>query len=68
MSEKKDKKQDVTASQENVGSLAGIAALVNAIRPKAAVPAHYGDIVGTEEDARKFAALLDPDIACDFAK
>lgn len=44
------------------------AALVNAIRPKAAVPAHYGDIVGTEEDARKFAALLDPDIACDFAK
>ena len=31
MSEKKDKKQDVTASQENVGSLAGIAALASAI-------------------------------------
>ena len=46
----------------------GAAALVNAIRPKAAVPAHYGDIVGTEDDAKKFAALLDPDIVCDFAR
>ena len=44
------------------------AAFVNAIRPKVAVPAHYGDIVGTEEDARKFAALLDPEISCDFAR
>ncbi|MBO4872932.1 MAG: MBL fold metallo-hydrolase [Lachnospiraceae bacterium] len=44
------------------------AVLVNAIRPKVAVPAHYGDIVGTVEDAERFAKRLDPAIACDFAR
>jgi L-ascorbate metabolism protein UlaG (beta-lactamase superfamily) len=29
-----------------------------AIRPKVAVPMHYGSIVGSEADARRFAALL----------
>ena len=44
------------------------AELVNSIRPAVAVPAHYGDIVGTKEDAERFAALLSRDIACDFAR
>ncbi|MBQ5953207.1 MAG: ATP-binding cassette domain-containing protein [Lachnospiraceae bacterium] len=44
------------------------AAVVNAIRPKFAVPMHYGDIVGSEEDAKRFASLLDPEIGCDFAR
>ena len=43
------------------------AAAVNAIRPKFAVPMHYGDIVGTRADAERFAALLDPEIGCSFA-
>jgi L-ascorbate metabolism protein UlaG (beta-lactamase superfamily) len=29
-----------------------------AIRPKVAVPMHYGSVVGSEADARRFAALL----------
>ena len=44
------------------------AAVVNAIHPKFAVPMHYGDIVGSEEDAKRFASLLDPEIGCDFAR
>lgn len=44
------------------------AALVNTIRPAVAVPAHYGDIVGTVSDAEKFASLLESGIACDFAR
>ena len=44
------------------------AGLVNAIRPKVAVPAHYGDIVGSEKDAERFAKQLDPQLSCDFAR
>lgn len=44
------------------------AALVNAIRPKAAVPAHYGDIVGSRADAEEFSSLLDHGIECDFCR
>src|SRR3989344_7235773 len=31
--------------------------LVNKIKPKIAIPYHYGDIVGTEKDAQKFKEL-----------
>ena len=42
--------------------------LANAVKPAVAVPTHYGSIVGKSEDAETFARLLDPSIACDFAK
>lgn len=38
------------------------AKLVNTIKPKVAIPIHYGDIVGTGGDAKKFIKLLDDDI------
>ena len=40
------------------------ASLVNQVHPKIAVPIHYGSIVGTKEDGKKFSELLDPDITC----
>ena len=52
MSEKKDKKQDVTASQENVGSLAGIAALASAIF-SVSEPEEIADV---PEEPRRWAA------------
>lgn len=36
------------------------AQLINEIKPKIAVPTHYGDIVGTEQDATDFIRLLHP--------
>ena len=38
------------------------AELVNEIKPKVAVPIHYGSIVGTEQDAIDFSKLLNSDI------
>lgn len=38
------------------------AKLVNTIRPKIAIPTHYGDIVGKSDDGNRFAALVDKDI------
>ncbi len=38
------------------------AALVNALKPKFAVPTHYGDIIGTPEYGERFLSLLDPEI------
>ena len=38
------------------------AALVNAVRPRAAVPTHYGSIVGAYADFDAFAAAVDPAI------
>ncbi len=38
------------------------AKLVNEIKPKIAVPIHYGSIVGKKEDAEKFVQNLDKDI------
>lgn len=38
------------------------AQLVNEIKPKVAVPTHYADIVGTEQDATDFIRLLHPTI------
>ena len=40
------------------------AELINIIKPKIAVPTHYGSIVGNEEDGTKFKTLLDKDIKC----
>ena len=38
------------------------ASMANFIKPKIAVPIHYGSIVGTAQDAQKFVRLLDSDI------
>ena len=39
------------------------AAFINTIRPQIVVPTHYGDIVGTPEDADVFAAEVDESIS-----
>ena len=36
--------------------------LINEIKPKIAVPIHYGSIVGTNQDANDFIKLLNPSI------
>ena len=38
------------------------AKLVNDIKPKFAVPIHYGSVVGTKKDPIDFIKLLDSDI------
>ena len=38
------------------------AMLINQIKPKIAVPIHYGSIVGTKQDAIDFVKLLNPNI------
>lgn len=38
------------------------AELVNEIKPKIAIPIHYGSIVGTKQDATDFIKLLHPEI------
>ena len=38
------------------------AELINEIKPKVAVPTHYGSIVGSKDDGAKFAKLVDKDI------
>lgn len=38
------------------------ATLVNIIKPKIAVPIHYGSVAGTKEDANNFVKLLNPEI------
>ena len=42
------------------------AELINDIKPKVAVPIHYGSIVGTKEDATKFSELINSDIKCEI--
>ncbi len=42
------------------------AAFVNAMQPRVAVPTHYGKVAGSPGDGAAFAALLDPDIACEL--
>ena len=42
------------------------AKLVNEIKPKMAIPIHYGDIVGTKQDAIDFSKLLHPEIKCEI--
>ena len=36
--------------------------LINIIKPKMAVPIHYGSVVGTKQDAEEFISLLDEGI------
>lgn len=38
--------------------------LVNEIKPKIVVPIHYGEVVGTKQDAEKFKSILDKKIEC----
>lgn len=38
------------------------AKLVNIIKPKIAIPIHYGSVVGTKQDAEEFISLLDEGI------
>ena len=38
------------------------AELINEIKPKIAVPIHYGSVVGTKQDATDFIKLLHPEI------
>ena len=40
------------------------AELVNTIKPKIAVPTHYGSIVEEKDDGIKFENLLNPNIQC----
>lgn len=42
------------------------AKLINIIKPKIAVPIHYGDIVGTKEDSKAFKKLVNDNIICIF--
>ena len=38
------------------------AAVVNTIKPEVAIPTHYGSIVGSPEDGKRFAELVDDSI------
>jgi len=42
------------------------AALVNRISPRAAIPTHYGSVVGSAEDAKVFGRELDPKIQVEY--
>ena len=42
------------------------AELINIIKPKIAIPMHYGSIVGTKQDAENFKKLLNPEIKCEI--
>ncbi len=39
---------------------------VNELKPKVAIPTHYGSIVGSMEDGMKFKELLDNNIKCEL--
>lgn len=38
------------------------AAFVNALKPKVAIPEHYGTVAGSPKDGKTFASLVDPSI------
>ncbi len=40
------------------------ASLINEIKPKIVVPIHYGEIVGTKQDAVEFEKLIDKNTEC----
>lgn len=42
------------------------ARLVNTIRPKAAIPTHYGNVAGTREDEKEFRDHVDPTISVEI--
>ncbi len=37
---------------------------INEIKPKIAIPIHYGSIVGTNQNATDFVKLVHPEIKC----
>ena len=39
---------------------------INEIKPKIAVPIHYGSVVGTKQDAINFIGLVEADIRCEI--
>lgn len=39
---------------------------INEIKPKIAVPIHYGSVVGTKQDAINFIGLVEPNIRCEI--
>ncbi|MDD4508182.1 MAG: MBL fold metallo-hydrolase [Eubacteriaceae bacterium] len=41
------------------------AAFINGLKPKVAIPIHYGSIVGKKEDAETFRQAVDPEIQVD---
>jgi len=42
------------------------AELVNTIRPKVAIPTHYGEVVGSKQDALDFVQLVNQEIKCEI--
>ena len=44
------------------------AALVNEIQPKTVVPTHYGSVAGSEDDALRFAELVNPPVKVEIIK
>lgn len=40
------------------------AQLVNTIKPKIAIPTHYGSVVGASDDGERFKELVNPEIEC----
>lgn len=44
------------------------AALINEIKPKIAIPVHYGTVVGSEEDAETFRSLVEAPVAVEIKK
>ena len=42
------------------------AALINTIQPSAAIPTHYGSVVGTEKDAEVFRTNVSPSVAVEI--
>lgn len=42
------------------------AELVNTIKPQIAIPTHYGEVVGSQQDALDFVQLVNPEIKCEI--
>lgn len=42
------------------------AELINIIKPKIAIPTHYGEIVGKKTDGEEFKKLVNPEIKCEI--
>ena len=59
-----DRREDWRDAVTWAGNSEEAAALAACIRPQAAVPTHYGCIVGSPSDGDTFAAALPPDISC----
>ena len=59
-----DRREDWRDAVTWAGNSEEAAALAACIRPQAAVPTHYGCIVGSLSDGDTFAAALPPDISC----